>query len=50
MYQTPSKYSKNENLDSPETKNKILKYLYSSGVKLDSKYEIILNKDRKSVV
>ncbi len=43
MSETPSKYSKNENLASPEIKNKILKYLYSSGVKLGLKYELITN-------
>jgi hypothetical protein len=43
MYQTPSKYSKNENLGSSETKNRILKYLYSSGISLNSKHELISN-------
>ncbi|XWV24826.1 mg600 protein [Tupanvirus deep ocean] len=43
MSETLVKYVKNANLGSREVKNKILKYLYSSNINLNLKYEIITN-------
>jgi hypothetical protein len=40
-----SNYVKNYNLNSPDVKNKILKYLYKSGVNIEARHENITEKD-----
>lgn len=42
---TNMKHIKNANLGSPEIKKKILKFLYSSNINLNPKYEIIANEN-----
>lgn len=50
MSQASSQYRKNEQLGSREVKNKILKYLYSSGVNINLKHNNITNeKDLDSI-